>query len=142
MKKYKLIGLSVFTLFIFLTLSPIIVSEETANTELEISDIRGGLAGVTADIKNIGEVPAEHFLITISVQGGILNRIDVFKECGGCGDCSTIIQPGEIKSETTLEGEVIIGFGSIDVTVTASAENADLVSQEITGFIIGPFIIL
>ena len=142
MKKYKLFGLSVFVLSIFLILSPIVVSEETADTELEISDIRGGLAGVTADIKNIGEVPAEHFLITISVQGGILNGIDVFKECGGCGGCSTTIEPGAIKSESTLEGEVIIGFGSIDVTVTASAENADLVSQEVTGFIIGPFIIL
>jgi len=142
MKKLKLFGFGVLVGILLLTLNPICLSEEKADTELEINAIRGGFAGVTVDIKNIGSVAAENFLITISVQGGILDRIDVYKECGGCGDCSTIILPGEIKSESTLEIGTIIGFGSIDVIVTASAENAELVSEETKGFIIGPIIII
>jgi hypothetical protein len=111
-------------------------------TTLEISDIRGGIGGVTADIKNSGSVAADNFFITISVTGGILNQIDVLKACGGCGGCGTMIAAGEIKSESTLESDFIIGFGTIDIIVTAEADNADLVSTETNGFVLGPLILI
>ena len=117
-------------------------SQNNDTTTLEISDIRGGIGGVTTDIKNTGSVDAESFLITLSVKGGLLNKIDILKECGGCGTCGITILPGEIKSESTLESGMIIGFGQIDIVVTAEAANADLVTAESTGFVLGPFVIV
>ena len=120
----------------------VVGSQNNDTTTLEISDIRGGLFGVTADIENTGSVDVENFIITLSVKGGLLNNIDIFQECGGCGTCGTTIPPGEIKSESTEESGLIIGFGRIDIIVTAEAENADLITEESTGFVLGPFVII
>jgi hypothetical protein len=120
----------------------VIGSNNDDTTTLEIADVHGGIGGVTADIKNIGGVTANNFLITISVNGGIFNKIDILKECGGCGGCGTTIAVGEIKSESTLESDFIIGFGKIDIIVTAEADNADLVSIQTNGFVIGPLILI
>ena len=117
-------------------------SQNTDTTTLEITDIRGSIFKVTADIKNTGEVDAENFTITLSVKGGLLNNIDIFQECSGCSHCGTTIPPGQIKSESTRESGIIIGFGKIDIIVTAEAENADLVTKEATGFVLGPFILI
>jgi len=117
-------------------------SQNNDTTTLEITDIRGGIFGVTADIKNTGNVTAENFTITLSVKGGMLNNIDIFQECTGCGNCGTTILPGKTKSESTRESGIIIGFGKIDIIVTAEAENADLVTKEATGFVLGPFVLI
>ena len=117
-------------------------SNNNVTTTLEITDVRGGIGGVTADIKNIGIVTADNFFITISVTGGILNKIYILKECGGCGGCGTTIAAGDIKSESTLESDFIIGFGKIDIIVTAEADNADLVSIETNGFVLGPLVLI
>lgn len=117
-------------------------SNNNVTTTLEITDVRGGIGGVTADIKNIGIVTADNFFITISVTGGILNKIYILKECGGCGGCGTTIASGDIKSESTLESDFIIGFGKIDIIVTAEADNADLVSIETNGFVLGPLVLI
>ena len=124
------------------SLIQVVGSQNIDTTNLEISDIRGGFGRVTADIKNTGSVTAEYFFITISVKGGILNKIDVLQECGGCGDCGTTIAPGEIKSENSLESSSIIGFGQIYIVVTAEADNADLVSKEVNGFVLGPLVLI
>lgn len=117
-------------------------NQNNDNTTLEVSDIRGGIFGVTADIKNTGDVAAENFSITLSVKGGLLNNIDIFHECSGCGSCGKTIPVGGIKSESTRESDIILGLGQISIVVTAEAENADLVTEEATGFVIGPFVFI
>ena len=117
-------------------------SQNTDTTTLEITDIRGGIFGVTADIKNTGDVEAENFTITLSVKGGLLNKINISQVCSGCGNCGTTILPGKTKSESTKESGIIFGFGKINIIVTAQAENADLVTEEATGFVLGPFILI
>ena len=117
-------------------------SQSNETTTLEITDIRGGFFKVTADIKNTGSITAENFTITLSVKGGLLNKIDVFQECSGCGSCGTTIPTGKIKSENTGESCRIIGFGKIDIIVTAKADNADLVTKEANGFVLGPFALI
>jgi len=139
-KKY-LITTLIFA-FLFASAIQAIGNQNNDTTTLEISDIRGGILKVTADIENTGEVTAENFSITLSVKGGLLNNIDIFHECSGCGSCGTTIPVGGIKSESTRGSGIILGFGQIAIIVTAEAENADLVTEEATGFVIGPFVFI
>ena len=131
----------IFTL-LFASAIQAIGNQNNDNTTLEISDIRGGIFRVTADIKNTGDVTAENFSITLSVKGGLLNNINVSHVCSGCGSCGTTIPVGGIKSESTRGSGLILGFGKIAIVVTAEAENADLVTEETTGFVIGPFVLI
>ena len=134
--------ITIFIAFLLVSTIQAVGSQNNDTTTLEITDIRGGIGGVTVDIKNTGSVTAENFFITISVKGGLLNKIDILQECGGCGDCGTTIAAGEIKSESTLESGSIMGFGQIDIVVTAEADNADLVSVETNGFVLGPLVLI
>jgi len=137
--------LLITTLLIAILLASTVQVEGSQNndtTTLEITDIRGGIFKVTADIKNTGNITAENFTITLSVKGGILNKINISQECSGCGHCGTTIPPGQIKSESTRESGIIFGFGKINIIVTAEAENADLVTKEATGFVLGPFVLI
>ncbi len=134
--------INILIAFLLISTIQVVGSRNNDTTSLEITDIRGGFGGVSADIKNTGSVTAENFFITISVKGGLLNNIDILQECGGCGDCETTIAVGEIKSESTLESGSIMGFGQIDIVVTAEADNADLVSIETNGFVLGPLVLV
>lgn len=134
--------LNIFLVIVLASTIQVVGSQNNNSTTLEIVNIEGGFFGVTTHIKNSGNVEAENFRITISVKGGFLNNIDAFQDCSGCGNCGTTIPVGEIKIESTKESGNIIGFGSIDVIVTAEAENAELVTKETTGFVIGPYIII
>jgi hypothetical protein len=130
-------------IFLVLLTSVSLVSGNSDNTtNLEITDIRGGIFGVTADVKNIGLVDAENFTITLSVKGGLFNNINLIQTCSGCGNCGTTIPAGEIKSESTRESGLIFGFGRINIEVTAEASNADLVVENTEGFVLGPFILI
>jgi len=142
MKIKKILLINIMFAFLLASVIQVTGSQNIDTTTLEISDIRGGFGGVTTDIKNTGNVIAENFVITISVKGGLLNNIDILQECSGCGNCGTTIAPGEIKSESTFESGNIIGFGPISIVVTAEADNADFLSMETNGFVLGPFIII
>lgn len=134
--------LNILLMIVLASTIQVVGSQNNDSTTLEIIDIQGGLFGVTAFIKNTGSVEAESFRITLSVKGGLLNKIDVFQDCSGCGNCGTTIPIGEIKIESTKESGNIIGFGQVDIIVTAEADNADLVTREVTGFVLGPYIII
>ena len=138
----KKTGIFIVLLLSLTCLSPVISSNEISDTVLEISSIKGGLGSVSADIKNIGNEVAEDIVIIISVNGGIFGNIDVLKECSGCSSCGTTLAPGAIKTESTLEATFIIGLGSVDITVTSSASNADEISQSVKGTVLGPLIII
>ena len=142
MYKKKALIINVLIAILLISSIHVLGSKSDDTTILEIADVRGGIGEVTADIKNIGTITANNFLITISVNGGLFNKINILSECSGCGGCGTTIEAGEIKSESTLESDFIIGFGKIDIIVTAEADNADIISIETNGFVIGPLVLI
>ena len=117
----------------------------TANqndTTLEVVGISGGFGVVTVEVENTGNAVASGITITTIVQGGILNGIDLTHFCGGCSDCGTTLGSGSIKTENTLEAGLIFGFGPVQITCIAEADNAQEVSAEASGFVIGPMILI
>jgi hypothetical protein len=116
--KLRIFGL-IAGLILLMTFGPICIGEETTETELEIDGIVGHIGAVVVAVTNVGDTVAEDIIITISVEGGILGKIDIYHECG-----------------------FIIGFGQVEITVTASASNADEVTRTLNGLVIGPFIII
>ena len=112
------------------------------DAQLEIGDVEGGILSVIVNVKNIGNVPAEEVAITTVVTGGIINRINLIHECTGCDICGTTLDPGLTKTENTKEAGILIGFGNINIKVTALAKNAEEVSKDVTGIILGPLVII
>ena len=141
-KKTNIIAVGIVVIVLVITGIQCISASETEDTELQISSIKGGLLKVSIDIENIGSVTAENITSSISVTGGILNKIDVYHECSGCSSCGTILEPGAIKTESTLESGIIFGFGPITVDITADALNADMVTESAQGFVIGFFVLI
>jgi hypothetical protein len=112
------------------------------DTTLEFVGISGGFGGVTVEVENTGNAVASGITMTTTIQGGILNGIDLTHFCGGCEDCGTTLGPGTIKTENTMEAGLIMGFGPVQITCVAAAENAQEVSSEASGFVIGPMILI
>ena len=81
--------------------------------DVKVISITGGL-GVTAVIKNEGTAAAENVAWTLSVTGGILGLINKNK-----GDTIASLGPGQ---EQTVKSGLIIGLGTIYVTVTAASD--------------------
>jgi len=98
---------------------------------LEISNIAGGF-GVTTNIRNIGEVNASDVNIIITVTGGLFGKFDKSFTTG-----VVLITP----SESTQYRAVPFRIGNIEILVTAEASNADQVTRQATGFLLGPFVL-
>lgn len=141
MKKIKK-GLIIIGLIMGMILIPTISSQTTETTTMEFIDIRGGIRGVTIDITNTGEITANDLIVTITISGGLFNTIDLTKECTGCGEGGSTLEPGEVKSKGTLGAGSLFGIGPIQITASAEASNADEIFLETSGVIIGVFIIL
>jgi len=105
------------------------------NSGLLIEDVNGGINSVSADIHNIGDVDANNVHISILIKGGFFNKINVEDS-----EIISVIESGEIYTFNT--NEEIFGVGKIDITISAYADNADMVIKELTGFILGPIIIV
>ena len=127
---------------LFLIYISLVIGKTVSQTELEINDVRGGIFSVEVDVKNIGEVIAEDVAISIFVQGGIFNKIHIFHECSGCTNCGTTLEPGLIKTEKSREGGILVGFGNVEIIVNAGANNADIVTETLQGYVIGPLVIV
>ncbi len=134
----RLIGYFIILMFLGATFS-VVNAEPLAGPELEIVEITGKIGRVCTEIKNIGDEDAEKVVITISVKGGIFNRINISKTCSGCGHCNTTIAPNASKIECT--DKFILGLGNVEITVTAEAENANKVTSTKNGLVFG-FLIL
>lgn len=139
-KTTAIIGIGV--LLILLQITPAIANLNEDTTTLEIINISGGFGGVTVEVKNTGEHVASGIAVITTVQGGILNNINITHACTGCINCGATLDAGAIKTEKTMEAGFIIGFGPIQITTSAHADNAQEVSEELTGFVIGPFVII
>ena len=138
MKKTGLI-IGILTLLLLL---PSISSQTTETTTIEIIGINGGVGGVTVDVKNTGDNTANDVWITTSINGGLLNGVDLVHECSGsCSECVPL-EPGSIKSENTLEAGFLFGIGPVEITTSAGANNAATESMEKNGFALGPIVLI
>jgi len=84
---------------------------ETTAPYLDIISIKGGV-GVTATIKNVGDVAVTNVTWTLTVKGGLLGFIKVEKN----GTEAILAVDGEIKVKSGL----FLGFGKIVATVSAT----------------------
>jgi hypothetical protein len=113
------------------TLVVTIVSEAAF---LNIESIKGGFAKIRTVIKNIGVLPASEVKCNVTVTGGMLGLIHFFTEetLGALG----------VDEGKTMVARGILGIGKINVTVTASAPSANIVTKTVNGFMVGPLIIV
>lgn len=125
-----------------LTVTDDVGTEKTVNdtisiiavpAELEITAVSGFL-GISVTIKNIGASDATNVEWEIQATGGFLGLID-FEG----GDTEAALAAG--AEVTVSSGMIGIGLGSLEIAISADADNADKVSVDATAFIIGPFVI-
>jgi hypothetical protein len=138
----KASGLSIILMLICIAVGTSCTAKQQSPTILDITEVAGGLGKVSVTVKNIGDSTAETITMMISVKGGILGRINITKICSGCDSCGTTIEPNAIKTESTSESGLIIGFGPITIITSADAENAEKVEKTYNGFVFGPFVIV
>jgi hypothetical protein len=125
-----------------LLMIPASISQNTENTTIEIINISGSVGGITVDVENTGNAEAKDIWVITTITGGIFGNIDLTHECTGCSACGTTLAPGSIKSENSLEAGLLLGFGSIQITTSAGASNADEVSMETSGSLLGLLVLL
>ncbi|MCJ7572511.1 MAG: Ig-like domain-containing protein [Candidatus Thermoplasmatota archaeon] len=109
------------------------IGVNVTKTELLIEDVNGAYNSVYADIHNIGDFDANNVNITILIQGGLFNRINV--EDSGT---TPVIQSDELYTFHTDKN--IFGFGLVDIIISAEANNADMVTKELKGLALGSYI--
>lgn len=108
------------------------IVEGEGNTALSILDIQGPV-GINAEIKNIGEAPAENLAWSIHVTGGILKKVD--KTAQG-----TIAEVA-INAAETIQLGMFFGLGKIQITISAQADNAVAVSATKSAVLLGPLVV-
>ena len=108
------------------------IVEGEGKAELAIQNIKGPI-GVNAEVKNIGEIAASNLEYTMTVTGGILERVNV-----SVSDSIATIAAG---AEEAISSGIFVGFGSIDIVITASADNAVEVTATKSGFLLGFLVI-
>jgi hypothetical protein len=110
----------------------VVEGEGTIWTDLSIADPTGPI-GVSSSITNNGENPATNVVYEFTVTGGILGMIN--KNITG-----TVAELA-IGAEEPLSSGLIIGLGSIDISIFADADNADPKTKTKTGFVLGPLVL-
>ena len=105
---------------------------EGSNAELSIIDVSGPI-GVNAGISNVGEIAAENVEYTMDITGGILGRVNV----SAPGTIASIA----VGAEEAISSGIFIGFGSVDIVITASADNAVEVTATKSGLLLGFLVI-
>ena len=102
-------------------------TSQTGAPQLAIGNIKGRFNKVSADITNIGENEAKSINWSISVTGGILKRIDVHSS-------GTLTRLAAESKSTVMTERIPIGFGRLQITVTAKAAGGDKVTETAKGF--------
>jgi hypothetical protein len=97
---------------------------------LQIRQINGGLSKVSARIKNNGDAPASQVNWSISVKGGMLALIDA----AASGTISSL----NVGEEAIIDSDdaSIVGFGLVDITVTAETAGAPIASENVKGLVL------
>lgn len=100
--------------------------------ELSIANIKGPI-GIKADVQNIGETDANNVEWTIKVTGGLLKMVNVSE----MGTEATLASGGVLPIGVGM----FIGFGKINIAITAKADNALQVSASKSAFLLGPLVV-
>lgn len=109
------------------------IIEGLGPTELSIGNIKGPV-GVTAEVSNIGGIDiAKNVSWSIAVIGGLFQKVTVLEK-----GMLTVIG---IDTSVEIDTDLFFGFGRIQITVTAKAENAPEITAEKTAFLLGPFVL-
>ena len=138
----KKLRIGIGIIVMILLINTVMVSASDNTTTLEIVDISGGFGGVAVSVQNIGENTATRIAVVTTVNGGLFNAIDIAHSCTGCSACGSTLEPQDIKVENTMEAGFLMGFGPIKISTVSYADNADEVSAEATGLVIGPLVII
>jgi len=120
---------------------PLLSVTTTANLgpELKVGEINGGLLELDIQILNTGDVPINNVEWNVSVNGGILNKINARG--------NSIVSRIEANNNewdrypATGNGYKLFGIGLITITVTAKAEGVDEATKTIKGLALFSFII-
>ena len=108
---------------------------EIVSAKLNITEISGGL-GISATINNTGELNATNLEWHIYVEGGFMGLIDIDKNSS-----EEVLHPQ--KNLPITSGFLgVFHLGPIKIEVTVEADNTDKVSETISGFMIGPLVLL
>jgi len=105
---------------------------EGTNAELTIGNIKGPI-GVNAGISNVGEIAAENVEYTMTITGGILGNVNT--------TVSDSIATLAVGAEEAISSGLLIGFGGIDIVITAKADNAVETTVSRSGFLLGFLVI-
>ncbi len=108
------------------------IIEEQSITQLAIGDIRGPW-GISADVQNIGEDDAANVTWSITATGGLFKAINA----SATGEVTVLV----IGESEPMNSGIFFGFGKINITFTAKAQNALEVSTTKSGFLLGPFVV-
>jgi len=100
---------------------------------LTIGNISGGLFGVTADIKNIGEVDMTNIIWGISINGDFIISGQTI---------SGAIDSLNMNDTARVEDKPVLGFGKVTITVKVSADGVPEVKKTKNGFIFFIFVIV
>ncbi len=100
----------------------------------KVGEIKGGLATVKADITNVGGYDIEDLHGTITVTGGLFNFVNTQKNYS--------ISLLEAQTSDTIKAFPILGFGKIQITITAELEEVNPVVKKADGFVFGLFVII
>jgi C1A family cysteine protease len=96
-----------------------------ARTLLEVS---GGLFGLNVGFRNVGNQTTTDIHYNITIQGGMLGAINAT-----VGSMISRLDPGVVRYERVPE----LGFGQVDILVSAVPQNAGRVSKHVQGFLCG-----
>lgn len=116
------------------TTSPDTPTEPKETPHLTIERIKGRFNKIVVDIKNIGDLDARTVNWSVTVNGGILKRID-HRSSG------TITTLPKGSTATVLTDRIPLGFGRLGITVTVETSQMDTVTQSATGFKLFFFVI-
>jgi hypothetical protein len=100
--------------------------------ELSIGNIKGPMR-IKADVSNVGENDANNVQWSITVTGGLLKRVNAT----ATGTAAILAAGASIP----ISLGTFIGFGKINIAITAKAQNANDVSATKSAFLLGLFVI-
>jgi hypothetical protein len=108
------------------------IVEGSGLAELSIGNIKGPM-GIKADVSNIGVNDANNVQWSITVTGGLLKMVNKT----ATGTAATLAA----GISTPISSGTFIGFGKINIAITAKAQNSLEVTAGKSAFLLGPFVI-
>ena len=86
-------------------------------------------------IESIGDIEATDVTWSIHVEGGYLGMLNSFAE----GALSAPIPVGE---SVQINSKFLLGFGEVDITISAASPISNIAEINTKGFIFGPLILI